>query len=319
MNVDELRKFRGELLRKIEKNYDKYSFIYSEENRDPKKKLSVYAETNKELAEILMNIKEKILEIASSLRPEKTKGFKGALLKELTEAQMKQHKNLDKAVTDLINYIETGWRKLCSSLDNYSRGLCSKIDTLKISEIFEEMSHILVLIEDVYRRFVIAKESMFDSSSDDMTQILKKMEKLKDINIELFITRHTTLEELDEDFLDKFMTIRERLSKLIYYTESYINPVLYAIDKELHKKMKNIVTDLKTIEKQLYVLNSLYRKIESEKAEGYMFEPYEDTLLKTLTIMEEMARKLFEYGSIIYDVVKKLAEYDVREEMKNLS
>jgi hypothetical protein len=319
MNIDELRKLRGEFLRKIEKNYDKYSFTYTEKNLDPKKKLSIYAETNKELAEILMDIKEKILEIASSLRPDKTKGFRGALLKELTEAQMKQHKNLDKTVTDLINYIETGWKELCSSLDNYSRGLCSKIETLKISEIFEEISHILVLMEDVYRRFVITEASIFDSSSDDMTQILKKMEKLKDVNIELFITRHTTLEELDEDFLDKFMIIRERLSKLIYYAETYINPVLYAIDKELHKKMKNIVSDLKTIEKQLYVLNSLYRKIETEKAEGYMFEPYEDTLLKTLIIMEEIAKKIFEYGSTMYDVVKKLAEYSMREEMKNLS
>jgi len=319
MNIDELRKFRGELLRKIEKNDNKYNFIYSEENLDLKKKLSVHAEVDKELVEILMNIKEKILEIASSLRPEKTRSFKGALLKELTEAQIKKHKDLDKKIIDLADYVKTGWRELCSSLDNYSRGLCSKIETLKISDIFGEIFYILILIENLYRRFVIAEESMFGSSSDDMTQILKKMEMLKDVNIELFMRRYMTLESPDKDFLDKFILIRESLSKLIYYAETYINPVLYAIDKELHKKMKNIVTDLKTIEKQLYVLNSLYRKIESERVKGYMFEPYEDALLKTLTIMEEMSRKLFEYGSTMYDVVKKLAEYYVREEMKNLS
>jgi len=319
MNIDELRKFRGELLRKIEKNDNKYNFIYSEENLDLKKKLSVHAEVDKELVEILMNIKEKILEIASSLRPEKTRSFKGALLKELTEAQIKKHKDLDKKIIDLADYVKTGWRELCSSLDNYSRGLCSKIETLKISDIFGEIFYILILIENLYRRFVIAEESMFGSSSDDMTQILKKMEMLKDVNIELFMRRYMTLESPDKDFLDKFILIRESLSKLIYYAETYINPVLYAIDKELHKKMKNIVSDLKTIEKQLYVLNSLYRKIESERVKGYMFEPYEDALLKTLTIMEEMSRKLFEYGSTMYDVVKKLAEYYVREEMKNLS
>jgi hypothetical protein len=315
MNVDELRRFRRDLTKRLEKNETVFTTAVNKSD-SIKEKLSAYYDILKELTDLIINTKEKILEIAVNMKPEKAEGFRGTLLKDVLDRQAKVYK-------DIMSMLTSNKISLPSLLDvcekfNIDFETCEEIDEkYGTSEISNRIQEIISTTANIYSYTLLFPNTYLYLDPKDRDKVIERLKTFDNEIIEILMKRPNFVEDMLSDHMDFLTVLKEDLSRLIYVTEMKLLPYLYEMDKDLHSKLVEIVLDLKIIERQLGIVIRYYGKSTLDVPEE-IYDLYRGEIFTTLALTSRLLEKIKEYIKVYYDALKRVTEHFAKNELKNV-
>jgi hypothetical protein len=315
MNVDELRRFRRDLTKRLEKNETVFTTAVNKSD-SIKEKLSAYYDILKELTDLIINTKEKILEIAVNMKPEKVEGFRGALLKDVLDRQAKVYK-------DFMSMLASNKISLPSLYDicekfNIDFETCVEIDKkYGTSEISNRIQEIISTTADIYSYTLLFPNTYLYLDPKNRDKVIERLKTFDNEIIEILMKRPNSVENMLSDHMDFLSVLKEDLSRLIYVTEMKLLPYLYKMDKDLHSKLAEILLDLKIIERQLGIVIRYYRKSTLDVPEE-IYDLYRGEIFTTLSLTSRLLEKIRDYTKIYFDSLKRVTEHFAKNELKNV-
>jgi len=323
MNVDELRSFRRDLIKRLERNETIFTTVVNKSG-SIKERLSAYYDILKELTDLIINTKEKILEIAVNIKPEKVEGFRGTLLKDVLDRQTKVYKDImSMLVSNKISL--PSLYDICKKFDIKSER-CGEIDkkygTYEISNRIQEIINNTASIYSFTLLFpnihLYLNPKYLYLNPNDRDEAIKRLKTFDNEIIEILVSRpNVVINDIMSDHMDFLIVLKEDLSRLIYETEMKLLPYLYRMDKDLHSKLVETVLDLKVIERQLDIVIRYYGKhmlnIPEER-----FDLYREEIFTALALSSRLLEKIKEYTKIYFDSLKRVAEHFMKNELKNI-
>jgi hypothetical protein len=315
MNVDELRRFRRDLIKRLEKNETLFTTSVNKSS-SAKEKLSVYYDTLKELTDFIINTKEKILEIAVNMKPEKVEGFRGTLLKDVLDRQAKVYKDIMSMLVSNKISIPSLYN-VCEKL-GIKLKRCEEIDKkYGTSEISIRIQEIISTTANIYSYTLLFPNTYLYLDPKSRDEVIKKLKTFDNEIIEILMERPNFVEDMLSDHMDFLTVLKENLSRLIYVTEMKLLPYLYEIDKDLHSKMIEVVLDLKVVERQLGIVIRYYGKHTLNIPEE-RYDLYREEIFTTLSLTSKLLEKIKEYIKVYHDALKRVTEHFAKNELKNV-
>ena len=319
MNINELRSFRRDLIKRLERNETIFTTAVNK-GGSIKEKLSAYYDTLKELTDLLINTKEKILEIAVNMKPEKVEGFRGTLLKDVLDRQAKVYK-VYKDIVSMLTSNEISLPSLRDVCEKFGINLeiCEKIDKkYGTSEISYRIQEMIGTTTDIYRYTLLFPNTYLYLDPKDRDKVIERLKKFDNEIIEILMKRpNVIINDMLSDHMDSLTALKEDLSRLIYETEMKLLPYLYEIDKDLHIKMREVVLDLKAVESQLSIVIRYYGK-HTLNVSDEIYDLYREEIFTTLDLTSRLLEKINKYVKVYYDALKRVAEHFMKNELKNV-
>ena len=315
MNVNELRSFRRDLIKRLERNETIFTTAVNKSG-SIKEKLSAYYDTLKELTDLIINTKEKILEIAVNMKPEKVEGFRGTLLKDVLDRQAKVYKDINSMLVS--NKISLpSLLDVCTKFGIKSER-CKEIDEkYGTFEISYRIQDIIGTTAYIYDYTLLFPNTYLYLDPKDRDKVIERLKTFDNEIIEILMERPNFVKDMLSDHMDLLIVLKEDLSRLIYVTEMKLLPYLYRMDKDLHSKLVEIVLDLKVIERQLDIVKRYYGKNTLNVPEE-RFDLYREEIFTALALSSRLLEKIKEYTKIYFDSLKRVAEHFMKNELKNI-